>query len=131
MTRCSELLVETPPTCIALVTVMAAVTVIVCSPSLAAGTLTTPAASPLAPEASNALVARASTLPRLRSLLVSVDGEIVEAYIKAEVKTPWYIDLLNINLDNSDLASARERIEMYLGAFAEDGTRITRNLDFA
>ncbi len=66
-----------------------------------------------------------------KTTTLPVAGEIVEAYIKAEVKTPWYIDLLNINLDNSDLASARERIGMYLGAFAEDGTRITRNLDFA
>ena len=65
-----------------------------------------------------------------KTTTLPVAGEIVEAYIKAKVKTPWYIDLLNVNLDNSDLASAKERIGMYLGAFAEDGTRITRNLDF-
>jgi malate synthase len=66
-----------------------------------------------------------------KTTTLPVAGEIVEAYIKAKAKTPWYIDLLNVNLDNSDLALARERIEMYLGAFAEDGTRITSNLDFA
>ena len=65
---------------------------------------------------------KATTLP--------IADEIVQAYVKAEVKTPWYIDLLNINLDNFDVVSARERIQMYLHAFANDGTRITENLDF-
>jgi malate synthase len=55
---------------------------------------------------------------------------IVEAYITAPVKTPWYVDLLNINLDNHDLPKARERIARYLEAFRRDGTRITENLDF-
>jgi malate synthase len=50
--------------------------------------------------------------------------------VKTGVKTPWYIDLLNINLDNHDLDTARDRIRMYLEAFARDGTRITENLDF-
>jgi malate synthase len=56
---------------------------------------------------------------------------IVEAYIKSDVKTPWYIDLLNVNIDNVDLAAAEERIQMYMRAFQNDGTRITENLDFA
>jgi len=43
---------------------------------------------------------------------------------------PWYIDLLNINLDNQDLEIAVQRIEMYMSAFAGDGTRVTENLDF-
>ena len=60
-----------------------------------------------------------------------VAGEIVEAYVQSRVKAPWYIDLLNINIDNFDLATARKRIRMYLDAFAADGTRITKNLDFA
>jgi malate synthase len=59
-----------------------------------------------------------------------IAGEIVRAYVKTGVKTPWYIDLLNINLDNHDLDTARDRIRMYLEAFARDGTRITENLDF-
>ena len=66
---------------------------------------------------------KATTLP--------IASAIVEAYVKAELKTPWYIDLLNVNIDNFDLASARERIRTYLHAFADDGTRITENLDFA
>lgn len=59
-----------------------------------------------------------------------IAGEIVEAYVKSRVKPPWYIDLLNINLNNFDLDLARKRISMYLEAFANDGTRITENLDF-
>ncbi len=59
-----------------------------------------------------------------------IAGEIVQAYVKSEVKSPWYIDLLNLNLDNVDLGTARERIRMYMDSFSADGTRITRNLDF-
>ncbi len=56
--------------------------------------------------------------------------EIVRAYVLDEVKTPWYIDLLNINLNNHDLATAKERITNYMDSFRKDGTRITENLDF-
>ena len=48
-----------------------------------------------------------------------------------QVKLPWYIDLLNINLDNHDLTEARRRIRLLTEAFRNDGTRITENLDFA
>ncbi|MEI9944965.1 MAG: hypothetical protein WDN26_12210 [Chitinophagaceae bacterium] len=44
--------------------------------------------------------------------------------------SPWFIDLLNINLNNNDLSVAKERIKMYMEAFKKDGTRITENLDF-
>lgn len=66
---------------------------------------------------------KATTLPIARA--------IVEAYVADPVKTPWYVDLLNINLDNHDLAAAEARIARYLEAFRRDGTRITENLDFA
>jgi malate synthase len=56
---------------------------------------------------------------------------VVESYIQDPVKPPWYIDLLNINLNNHDLALARQRIALYLEAMQRDGTRITENLDFA
>jgi malate synthase len=56
--------------------------------------------------------------------------EIVKAYVTDDVKPPWYIDLLNINLNNHDLGVARQRIETYAKAFRADGTRITENLDF-
>jgi malate synthase len=56
--------------------------------------------------------------------------EIVATYVLAEVKLPWYIDLLNINLDNDDLTEAKRRIRLLAEAFRKDGTRITENLDF-
>ncbi len=55
---------------------------------------------------------------------------IVEAYVTDTVKAPWYVDLLNINLDNHDLPTARKRIARYVEAFRRDGTRVTENLDF-
>jgi len=56
--------------------------------------------------------------------------EIVETYVRSGEKPPWYIDFLNLNLDNHDLAVARERIAGYLRAFHADGTRRTGNPDF-
>jgi len=47
------------------------------------------------------------------------------------VKLPWYIDLLNVNLDTTDLKEARRRIRMLADAFRKDGTRVTGNLDFS
>jgi malate synthase len=55
---------------------------------------------------------------------------IVDAYVKQATKVPWYIDLLNLNLNTFDLAEAKRRICGYLDAFSADGTRITWNLDF-
>ena len=55
---------------------------------------------------------------------------IVRAYVLEPVKAPWYIDLLNIALEITDLEVAERRIRDYLDAFGRDGTRITRNLDF-
>lgn len=56
--------------------------------------------------------------------------EIVETYVLDDVKAPWYIDLLNINLNNHNLNTAKERIKKYMSTFKKDGTRITENLDF-
>ncbi len=55
---------------------------------------------------------------------------IVKAYVTDPVKTPWYVDLLNLNLDNDDLGAAKERIARYIEAFRRDGTRLTENVDF-
>jgi malate synthase len=55
--------------------------------------------------------------------------EIVEAYVTRPAKLPWYIDLLNLNLDNEDLDEARRRIASYLAAF-ERGERLTANQSF-
>jgi len=65
---------------------------------------------------------KATTLPIAR--------EIVATYVTNGVKPPWYIDLLNLNLNNHDLATARARIQAYIKTFEWDGTRITENLDF-
>ena len=54
--------------------------------------------------------------------------EIVETYVADSVKPPWYIDLLNINLNNHDLGAAKERIARYIEAFHKDGTRITQRI---
>jgi malate synthase len=55
---------------------------------------------------------------------------IVDAYVTTAAKAPWYIDLLNLNLGNQDLAEARRRIDRYLEAWHGSGTRITANIDF-
>jgi len=57
--------------------------------------------------------------------------EIVQTYVMDDVKLPWYLDLLNINLNNTDLNESRRRIQMLADAFRKDGTRITENLDFS
>jgi len=64
---------------------------------------------------------KTTTLPIARA--------IVAAYVLAPDKLPWYIDLLNINLNNHDLGLARQRIGQYLAAFGLEGVRITENLD--
>jgi malate synthase len=56
--------------------------------------------------------------------------EILHALVTSPAKGPWYIDLLNLTLGVHDLAEARRRIAMYMDTLREDGTRITRNLDF-
>ena len=65
---------------------------------------------------------KATTLPIAR--------EIVATYVANGVKPPWYVDFLNLNLDNHDLAVARSRIRAYVEAFERDGTRLTENQDF-
>jgi malate synthase len=67
-------------------------------------------------------VSKRTTLPIAR--------EIVETYVMSPVKLPWYIDLLNINLNNHDLTEAKRRIALLTESFRKDGTRITENLDF-
>ena len=60
-----------------------------------------------------------------------ITKEIVEAYVRQPVKLPWYIDLLNINLNNHDLREAGRRIRLFIEKFQKEGTRVTGNLDFA
>jgi malate synthase len=65
-----------------------------------------------------------------KTTTLPIAKEIVKRYMTETSKLPWYIDLLNLNLNNVDLNVARERIEMYLQAFQKSGKRITENLDF-
>ena len=67
-------------------------------------------------------VSKDTTLPIAR--------EIAETYVTRAEKAPWYIDLLNINLNNHNLMEAKKRIQQYTNGFDKDGTRITENLDF-
>ena len=64
-----------------------------------------------------------------KNTTLPIAREIVHRYVRFAAKAPWYIDLLNLNLDNEDLERAKTRIESYLSAFATDGTRLTDNPD--
>jgi malate synthase len=68
-------------------------------------------------------VSKSTTLPIARA--------ICETYVAEPIKMPWYIDLLNANLNNHDLPEARRRIGLLTDRFRADGTRVTENLDFA
>ena len=67
-------------------------------------------------------VSKDTTLPIARA--------IVDACVRSDVKPPWFIDLLNINLNNHDLDEAGKRVRLYLETLSRDGRRITENLDF-
>ena len=47
-----------------------------------------------------------------------------------DVKAPWYIDVLNLTLDNHDRAECARRVAQYLDEFRTTGTRVTRNPEF-
>jgi malate synthase len=65
-----------------------------------------------------------------KNTTLPIAREIVETYVLTDVKLPWYIDLLNINLENLDLGEAKRRIRLLEEAFRKDGKRITENLNF-
>jgi len=65
-----------------------------------------------------------------KSTTLPIAQAIVQAYLAAESKAPWYVDLLNLNLDNHDLEEAQSRISRYLSDFASNETRLTGNPDF-
>ncbi len=66
-----------------------------------------------------------------KTTTLPISREIVETYVTETVKMPWFVDLLNVNLGNSNLEEGRRRIRLLVNAFQKDGTRITENLDFA
>jgi malate synthase len=65
-----------------------------------------------------------------KSTTLPIAREIVDAYVRSAQKAPWYIDLLNLNLENYDVARAKTRIAAYEKALADEGRRLTENLDF-
>lgn len=65
-----------------------------------------------------------------KTTTLPISREIAHTYVLSDIKAPWFIDLLNINLNNEDLEIARERISMYMHSFKKDGYRITENIDF-
>jgi malate synthase len=65
-----------------------------------------------------------------KTTTLPIAREIADAYVSDRVKLPWYIDLLNITLDNHELETARARIRQLIEAFRADGTRLTENPDF-
>lgn len=77
-------------------------------------------------EASNKDVFDAS-----KTTTLPIAKEIATVYVLSPEKAPWFIDLLNINLNNMDLAEAQDRIRLYMDTLASEGKRITENLDFA
>ena len=64
-----------------------------------------------------------------RETILPIARDVLGLYV-TDVRAPRYIDMLNIDLSNEDLDTARCRIDPYVESFRTDGTRITENLDF-
>jgi malate synthase len=58
-----------------------------------------------------------------------ISREIAETYVLDTVKAPWFIDLLNINLNNIDLKEGKRRIKLFMNKFKAEGVRVTENID--
>lgn len=65
-----------------------------------------------------------------KTTTLPIAREIAEIYVFNEFKIPWFIDLLNINLNNQSLDEAKQRIASYIQSFKAEGKRITENPDF-
>ena len=65
-----------------------------------------------------------------KTTTLPISREIANAYVLDPIKAPWFIDLLNINLNNNDFNEAKKRIDIYIDRFKNQGIRITENLDF-
>ncbi|GAB4039403.1 malate synthase [Spirosoma jeollabukense] len=65
-----------------------------------------------------------------KTTTLPIAREIADVYMLSDVKPPWFIDLLNINLNNLDLDVAKRRIRLYMDTLTNEGKRITENLDF-
>ncbi|MBC7568758.1 MAG: malate synthase [Spirosoma sp.] len=65
-----------------------------------------------------------------KTTTLPISRAITDTYIQSETKLPWFIDLLNINLNNLDLSEAQTRIDLYIDTLTSESKRITENLDF-
>ncbi len=55
-----------------------------------------------------------------KTTTLPISRKIVSVYTLSETKLPWFIDLLNINLNNLELGGAKNRIQRYMEAFKKD-----------
>lgn len=65
-----------------------------------------------------------------KTTTLPISREIAFIYVLEKVKAPWFIDFLNINLNNTDLSTGKKRIAIFMDKLKKDGVRITENLDF-
>ena len=65
-----------------------------------------------------------------KTTTLPISREIAHTYVLDPVKAPWFIDLLNISLNTTDLLVASQRIKLFMEQFKKDGTRVTENLDW-
>lgn len=65
-----------------------------------------------------------------KTTTLPISREIAETYVLDEMKFPWFIDLLNINLNQMDLDVAKSRIKLYVDEFKTRHLRLTENIDF-
>ncbi len=65
-----------------------------------------------------------------KSTTLPIARAIATAYVRSDIKAPWYIDLLNLTLGLEDLRPAEQRIARFMEDFAKRGVRGTENLDF-
>lgn len=64
-----------------------------------------------------------------KTTTLPISREIAALYTLNTEKLPWFIDLLNINLNVTDMQEAQVRIHRYRDTFKNSGKRITENLD--
>jgi malate synthase len=64
-----------------------------------------------------------------KTTTLPISLEIVKTYVLSSEKAPWFVDLLNLNLNNERLEVAKKRIDQYYKVFNKTGQRITANLD--
>jgi malate synthase len=65
-----------------------------------------------------------------KTTTLPISREIAHTYVQDPVKAPWFIDLLNISLNTTDLAVAKKRIRFFMEQFKKNGVRVTENMDF-